>query len=797
MKNMRKPLLNLLWLVLSLNAVNAQNIDSTAVKSLDNYSKTAVQEKAFVHSDKSSYLAGEILWFKLYLVDASTHAKTDLSSVAYVEILDWNKQPVLQTKVSLENGSGSGSLFLPVSLLSGNYKIVAYTNWMKNFDSGFFFQKGISIVNSIQELDVQKNEKQADVAIQFFPEGGNLIEGIESKVAFKAVDQNGKSVDFSGSLLDGNNAVVAQFRPGKFGIGNFAFRPQPNQVYKAKVKLSSGLELVKDFVSVLQSGYSLKVQDAGAENIDVAVENAGNDNSRVYLIAHTRQQTKVAQSASLNNRIAKFSIDKRKLGDGISHITIFNSEMKPVAERLYFKRPAQELQVGLSVKQQPYSVRDKVSIDVQTNKEDGKATVADMSVAVFRSDSLSSNSSGTISSYLWLTSDLKGNIESPEYYFANNNAETNQALDNLLLTQGWRRFKWNDVLQNKAVFINYQPEQDNFLIHGKITDKRTNKPASNILAYLSILGKTNHLYNTLSDANGKLTFHTKKIFGPVELVLQTNNRKDSLYKIELDERYHPDYASANSSLPFNLSENSRNTLLNNSFTMQVQNVYSADKLRTFTNLESDTALFYGNASDQKYLLDKYTRFPTMEEVLKEYVSQVYVKKNSGQFQFTTYNVAQKYYLTDPPLVLLDGVPVFDEDKIVKFDPLKVKELDVVSKKYYLGPASFGGVLNFSSYKKDLAGFDLHPDALLINYEGLQQKREFYSPVYDNPEARASRLPDFRNLLYWSPDVKTDLNGKTQIDFYTSDQKGKYTIVLQGLADGGRAGFKTINFEVSK
>lgn len=154
-------------------------------------------------------------------------------------------------------------------------------------------------------------------------------------------------------------------------------------------------------------------------------------------------------------------------------------------------------------------------------------------------------------------------------------------------------------------------------------------------------------------------------------------------------------------------------------------------------------------------------------------------------------------LEDDPLTLYNGIPVFDMNKAFAIDPLKVKKLEVVNSRYYYGPARFDGVLSFTGYKDDLAGFEIDPRALVLDYEGLQLQRKFYSPVYDTEEQRSSRVPDFRNALYWQPDAYTNAQGKTNLSFFTSDQPGKYIGVIQGLTLNGEAGSKYFTFEVKK
>ena len=154
------------------------------------------------------------------------------------------------------------------------------------------------------------------------------------------------------------------------------------------------------------------------------------------------------------------------------------------------------------------------------------------------------------------------------------------------------------------------------------------------------------------------------------------------------------------------------------------------------------------------------------------------------------------YTTDP-MVLLDGIPIFKIDDLMQIDPLKVKKVETLNGKYYLGKESFTGVVSFTTYANDLGGFELSPKALILSYDGIQRQREFYEPNYDSAKRLESRIPDFRNLLYWQPNVVVNETGKAQLKFRSSDQVGTYRVVIQGLDESGTMGSKSIQFKVNK
>lgn len=767
----------------------AQTINEVQT-SFEHYQQNNLQEKIFVHADKPTYLTGEIMWVKIYDVDGITNRPLDLSKVAYVEVLDNNQSPILQAKIAMDKGRGTGSLYIPISASTGNYKLRAYTNWMKNFSADYYFEKKITIINPVRPAELASASKTPAVDIQFFPEGGNLVSGLKSRIAFRAIGPDAKGVSFRGAIIDQHNDTVARFNPLKFGIGSFTFTPVSGSTYKAVI-YEGGKTITRDLPAISPTGYVMQVTDNGQNTLDVTVTNNSGEGGDVYLFAQTRGVVKAVERTSPNSGVSHFTVDKKALGDGISQITIFNSARKPLCERLYFKRPQQQLVLKASADGAQYGIRKKVNVNISAANETSKPLVADMSLSVYRLDSLQKMDEGDIRSYFWLASDLRGNIESPAYYFNNTSAEADQAADNLMLSQGWRRFDWLDVLKDKQPAFTFLPEHNGHIINAKVTDATTGKPAVGIVTYLGIPGKRVQLTTALSDSTGHLLFNTVNYYGAGEIVAEPNVTKDSTYKIDIGSPFSERYTQT--PLPaFSATADMRQAVNVLSLGMQVQNIYAGNKIRQFYNPLIDSTAFYGTPY-KAYKLDDYTRFTTMEEVLREYVREVFVSKARGHFRLRV--VDEKHLHENDPLVLLDGVPVFDIDKVLAIDPLKIKRLEVVRTTYFYGPALLDGVLSFTTYKGDLGGYEIDPKAVVVDYEGMQQERRFYSPVYDTDQQASSRVPDFRNLLYWSPSVATDQSGRAQVGFYTSDETGRYIGVIQGLTANGEAGSQIFTFDV--
>lgn len=780
------------FILIPIVGIGQQN---TLSQQLVQHNQRAVQEKIFVHLDRPLYLVGETIWFKIFCLDASLHQPLDMSKVAYLEVLDKDHSPVLQTKVSLEEGKGHGSLFIPPFLQSGNYSVRSYTNWMKNFSPDFYFETTITIVNPFSKPTIAPASKSTlAYDLQLFPEGGNLVKGIRNKVAFRAIGENGKGITFKGTVINQQNDTVAHFEPQKFGIGSFDFTPMEGNQYRVLLHDTQKRWFTYTMPAIQEQGYVMQVKDSTALFLQVIVS-AHNHQGEVSVLAHSKSIPKFAEKSMLKEGKTIFLINKNNLGDGITSITLFDNNQKPVCERLYFKRPAQSLVLSAQTEKKHYAPREKINLEL-SSAQNTTPIIADLSVSVYLVDSLPTPEQTFIESYLGLTSDLKGAVESPGYYFQNTGVEADQAIDNLMLTHGWRRFKWEEVVQSKAPKFAYIPELVGHFIWGKVVDSKTGLPAPYIDTYLAAPNKRAQLFVSTSDAEGKVFYEMKHFFGSKEVIVQTNTTKDSTYRIEINSPYSEKISSF--IIPtFSFDISWKKPLLARSINMQARNAFLPKSAQQFITDETDTLAFFGKP-DEKYLLDAYTRFPTVEEVMREYVPGVAVRKRQGKFIFRVYDQLQSNIpFEEEPLIMLDGVPIFDTDKIIAFDPLKIRKLEVIDGLYYLGPVAFSGIVSYTTYKGDLGGFQLDPRALVLSYEGVQGRKEFYAPRYEIAEQQKNRVPDFRNLLHWSPQIITNEQGKQSVNFYSSDQTGNYKVVVQGLTKNGVAGSKTLTFEVKK
>jgi len=762
-------------------------VSTSELKAQENSKPDSIfREKLVVLTDKSFYVTGEIVWLKIYALNDVNNLKDSISKVAYVELLNADNKPVLQAKLQLNNGIGSGSLQLPTSLNSGNYLLRGYTAWMENFSADRFFYSTISIVNPFRSAQFQPALKSdaERYDIHFFPESGTLVTGLENRMAFRIVGNDGMGVDAKGTIMDEDSNAIASFSTMKFGMGSFHFTPLAGKHYHATIATNN-----KVFTAVLpeqQSGMLLHIDDSDASKLVISVRSQpASSNGTAFVLIQNGSRSGSPKPILLQNGEGSLTRDKTQLPDGITRFTLLDADHQPVASRLYFKKPAQRL-IDASTDKQVYGKRDKITVALN-----GMADVqVSLSMSVCLIDSLQVLERNSINTYLWLGSGLEAPIESPEYYFSDDK-NVAAATENLMMTQRSKNSTDSDAIIAKHP--NHFLEFEGHIVTGKVVNKRTGGPAANITTYLSVPGQNFRLAVAISNEQGIVRFNVPDFVRSEEIVVQTNQTIDSNYRIDILNPFSDKFADFKT-VRLSVNEQLEKQLLQHSIASQVQNTYLKDEQNQFSINTDDTIPFFGYP-DRRYFLDDYTRFTTMEEVLREYVTEVAPRKHPDGYHLMVSDGKSPSFDKNP-LVLADGVPFFNMDTVISLDPLKIKSLSVVDRKYYYGPLTFYGIVSYASYKGDLDGINLDPNSLVMEYDGMQLRRKFYSPVYETDLQRKNRIPDFRNTLSWLPEIQLNAQEHKDLSFYSSDVAGDYVIVLEGITNDGKPVTKTLTFHVN-
>ena len=902
-----KKLIAGLLLAGSVLLITAFNGDNTGpieriVTQLGKWSANYPAEKVYLQFDKPYYAVGDDIWFKAYVTVGAKHQLSALSGNLVVELLDDRDSIKQRIKLPVISGLAWGDFALSDTLQEGNYRIRAYTNWMRNFANEYFFDKEITIVNSSSNkvftnssytyntingqqqvtatvnyadidgtpyankpvkysidlglkstikgkgitddkgnLSIVFNSGQpgalgsgmittsidlgnkniitknvlikatsANVDVQFFPESGSLVNTVNSKVAFKAVGPDGLGVDIKGTITDDQNTTVATFSSQHLGMGTFNIEPQTGRSYKANVTFADGSSKTYNLPAAIDKGYVLSLDNSDPNTLGIKVSTSrtilqdGNPDTLI-VIAQSGGQIYYAGKSKPGSANFTASINKNRFPSGIVQFTLFSSKGEPLNERLIFVQNPDQLKLDLNTAKQTFVPREKVKINLGAKNADDKPTVGSFSVSVIDETRVpvSEDDESTILTNLLLTSDLKGYVEKPNYYFENVSDKTQADLDVLMLTQGYRRFEWKKILNDDFQPLAFEPEKT-LQVAGHVTTLG-GKPVPH--AKVTLLSNTGGLFysDTVTDEQGRFKFDNLLFKDSVRFVVQARTGKDRKnVKIDLDNlaplgtgdnKNAPDMkVNINTGLSAYLQSSKqfhdaqiRYGLGNHSTVLKevvIKDTYHP-VLKYSDNLNGP-----GNA-DQVLTADK---LPPgcfdLSQCLQGYLNFVIFRNG---VPYSTRGGMMKF--------MVDGITL-DNGDVSTINPADVESIEVLRTPMYSAiygsQAGPGGLIIVTTKR----GPDMEqemmsrpaPGIIVFDPKGYYKARVFYSPDYDDPKTNTA-IADVRTTIYWNPNIITDKDGNASFEFYNAGNKGNYRVVVEGIDNEGNIGRKVYHYKV--
>ncbi|WP_299120866.1 hypothetical protein [uncultured Winogradskyella sp.] len=437
-------------LCISFSFLNAQE-ESDLINIFDDYID-APRELVYLHLNKSTYIKGESIGFTAYVLDKKTKKTSLLTTNLYVSVEDENKNIIKKKLIRIDNGVASNIFTIDSLFSSGYYNIKAYTNWMRNFEEQNYFIESIRVIDPEKERVIVNEIAKNNIDAQFLPEGGHLIHGVINKIGVVIKDVKGYGLPSAdGTVTDQNNDLITTFKVNKLGIGNFPLLAELGKQYKVKIS-----HLNKDYLfpinhKIEEIGVSISVanhKNRAVVALKTNLESIALINDKKYTLSlHNGAEIKTFDVSFKNNPELIKSFDLATLPAGINVITLFNENNKPIAERLFFNFNGLDI-----IKSEEISVskiKDSLSFKLNFNKID-KETFNNLSISILPKGTQSHKRHHNILSYTFLQPYLNGNIEQARYYFTDITDRKKLELDNLLLTQGWSSYEWDNIFKSKT-----------------------------------------------------------------------------------------------------------------------------------------------------------------------------------------------------------------------------------------------------------------------------------------------------------------------------------------------------------
>lgn len=743
------------------------------------------QQKVHLHTDKTYYHYDEKVFIKAYLLDASTHKPDHSDHTLYIELLNPSGS-VVQTKITrMEEGLGRCDFSFRDTIPEGYYKLRAYTNWMRNRSEDFYFTKDIYISNpvfttyatrdavSIEKRRQRKSSRQEpDYDVSFHPEGGQFLSNVTNRIAFKAIDEAGEGIEIQGVLKDKKRRTVSTFSSTHLGMGTFTFIPEKGNRYTAEVSTAGMKEKSFALPKLIDTGINISAEHLPGEVRIKVLTNLGPGsyppNTKYYFIAHLRGEVVFSTEIDLiDQKSLVFDIPKKIIPTGVLHLTLFNYLPAPISERLLFINNNDQLRISAVTNRTDFSKREKASITFTINDPQGNPVQSEFSLSVAE-ESTSDISSGIVSNLL-LSSDLKGFIENPGYYFNQYNDEKEHNLDYLMMTQGWRRFRWTEVLSENKLPVKH-PKETGLQISGKITRDFFGIPLRDIKVTMTILNEFNDVYETRTDLKGNYRFsnlnYRDTIMVRIEAEKETGRKNLVILLDEMDQESMED-------INYRTNQVIRRGDPKGKWVKKEEPVDDDP----FSEENNRINRIHSEPRDVIIVDEHLANYSSVIQILQGRVPGVNVVGNKVIIR----GVGTFYGSTDP-LFLVDGVAV-DPGYALSMPPMDIDRIEVLK-----GPEASvygmrGGNGVIAIYTK--RGKFMIRGRLDFGMLGYTTPTDFYSPKYE--PGKIDPFEDDRQTLFWAPEINTNTNGVAEVSFYTSDIPGTYLITIEGISKEGLPG----------
>jgi hypothetical protein len=816
---MKKALFASVMFVFCLQSIAYCQTDSTVIKNAVSKLRVLltdhITEKAYLHFDRPYpyYVAGDVIYFKAYVTKGELHELSNISAMLHVELINKNNGIMQSELLQLNNGVGWGDFALPDTLQKGTYRIRAYTEWMRNEKEPNFFEQYLSVssINSVDRVAGVVN-KGTQPMLQFFPEGGNLVNDIHSKVAFKAVGPDGLGTNVKGVVVDDNNKEIAKIASAHLGMGVFDFIPEQGRKYKAKVTFGDGSQSVVDLPAVEEKGITLSVNntdDPAKVSIEIKANRAyykENFNKQLNLLIYSAGGMRTI-TTKLDNSILGADLPASGFRTGILQVTLLSQTGEPLNERLAFIQNPDLLNLTLNTNKPVFAKRENVQLSLNAKNKDGNPINGYFSISVVDESKIlvDENSENTILSYLLLTSDVKGYVEKPNYYFANVTKESRANLDALMLTQGYRRFVWKQLLNNDQNIANTHNPEQYMDIAGTLTTK-AGVPIPDASIILVQLGHTEK-----TDAQGHFRFAKVDFQSGTRFILKTKSLsgKNSAV-VTLDKPAPgPVIEAAN---PIEAKYNANADILASFQGTQSSGVMTASNTSYQYSAKSDRII--GPKRTDTYLSSNIGGAGHADQVISG--NDI---KNASTLSIGLSGIARNVsfvsgvpFLNDTKVslagganaeamqIVVDGAIVGSGMSVDYINPTTVETVEILrgpNAAIYGLTGGFGVIVVTTKQGGASIGLvnnEMSPGVFSISPVGFYKVRDFYMPNY-NADQPVNKFPDTRTTIFWKPDVITDASGNAYFNYFNADGTGTYRVVVEGIDGLGNLGRQVFRYKI--
>jgi hypothetical protein len=755
-------------------------------------------QKIYLHMDKSEYQTGETIWFKAYLFDGISHVPDTRPNNIYVELISADGNTRDMRILRSKNGFSEGDFLLSDGLPDGNYLIMAYTDWMKNFGEEFYFARHMYITNTeyediIPRREVRRNRRfnrqlenmARETRIAFFPEGGYLLKGVNSRVAFRIVDDLGRGQEADGEIIDNNGNIIERIQTDHSGIGVFEVTPEPGKTYHARISINKERSGTYDLPEAKAEGYTLRIDQDGGQ-IGIRVVSSFLPENRVHgkeliLIGHTRGNPGYDTTFYLPGGVTDFKIGQDKFPMGVTHFTLFTADHKPVAERLIYI-DGDDLNFDAWFDAKRVNGNDYIDMQVRVTNDRDEPVEGNFSLSAVTGQPLAGPPHNVdILTYLLIASDMEKAAENfPARLYSDGQGEE-VPVDHLLLTLGWRRFKWDDVIAGNFSRLDFEPAAG-IRLSGRLFDPAKDESLTNYPVHLEVMSGHDKSYSTRTGRNGRFTFTGLAYEGLFDIRLSSLRLPGNyppVLELVLDEGRDFTYKPGINTLEQRITSRGENWKRTRGL---------APPSHSALNERHVSPKIYGNP-DQTIFIDYNTlNERTMFDILRTRATGL--SFDNGQVLIRG---RSSLYLNNEARFMVDGMFV-NRETFFNLYPREVERIEIFrgGSAAIFGIRGGAGVILAYTRRPGYEGFIDVKELVMLGYHA---PGEFYSDLLSGGEAVRDGGNGL-NTVFWDPYLVSGEDGRMNIRFAVPRGTGKVTVTLEGAGFKAGVGSTGYTIEIS-
>ena len=763
------------------------------------YANDFGQERMYLHYDKSSYATGETIWFKAYLMKAIFPANE--SRTIYIDWTDDKGKLLSRSTSPVVDATSAGQFEIPADYSGQFIHVKAYTRWMLNFDSSFLYNKDIRILSKNSNSSSSKNTVVPQIT--FFPEGGDAIVNVINKIAFKVNDQWGRPLNIKGVIKNNKGTTIDSLKVIHDGMGFFYLKPKPGETFSAKwfvtdasTKANKGAPQETDLPAIKSTGVALQISLVGSKrNFLISAPDNTNNSGPLHVLGTMYQQPVFKIAKELKAGIAQGIIPTEDLPSGILTITVFDDKWNPLAERITYINNEEYL-FHPEMMVQHWGLNKRAKNEIEISVPDSLSANLSVSVTDMGIDADTGNN---IISHLLLTGELKGKVNNAAYYFLNNSDSISKALDLVMLTHGWRRFNWEEVVKGILPKITYPRDTTYLSISGKIygASPVQLRDAGSIVLLWNQKKEANQIVSVPIAKDGTFNDPSLILFDTARIYYQLPKSK-GLGDVTVQFMQNrlpalPQNMKANGFFYNHLSDttgNSRHFQLADATLNEIK--FLNEKVLETVTIQRRTKSPV-EIMDEKYATGLFSGGDAYQFDL---VNDPFAGSSFSIFNYLQGKVAGLQINTSsnpPSLQWRGGAPAIYLDEMASsadmISGIPVSDVAYIKviRPPFMGGSGGGGSGAIAIYTRRGSDQKSEPGKGLSNntvtgYTGI---RQFYSPNYEtiNPE---NEKKDLRTTLYWNPEVITKPGeNKVLLKFFNNDVSGAFRVVIEGMTKDGR------------